>query len=107
MSEKVSLDEVRRVARLAYLELPKAEPEGRLLNPTVLGELAEKIGAILGYVEELKSVDTTGVEPTSHGVHLPPLLRADENKDPLDRDRALAGAPKKLNDGFAVPKIIE
>ena len=106
-SPKITAEEVRQVARLAYLELPRTEPEERLIPAVELTDLSERIGAILGYVEELSRVELDGVPETSHGVPLPPLLRADEAKTELDREDALAGAPQRVGDSFAVPKVIE
>lgn len=104
---KITADEVRRVARLAYLELPRSEPEEHLLEGAALADLSLRLEAILGYVAELSQVALDGVPETSHGVPLLPLLRADEAKTELDREDALAGAPKRVHDAFAVPKVIE
>lgn len=104
---KITADEVRRVARLAYLELPRTEPEEHLLEGAELSDLSLRLEAILGYVEELSRVELDGVPETSHGVPLPPLLRADEATTELRREDALAGAPQRVGDSFAVPKVIE
>lgn len=94
----LSLEEVRQVANLARLSLT-AEEEERLR-----GDLSK----ILDAVEELKALDTSGVEPTSHASFGEgPLLREDEPHASLGTERALANAPAKSGTSFAVPKIIE
>jgi aspartyl-tRNA(Asn)/glutamyl-tRNA(Gln) amidotransferase subunit C len=97
--------EVRRIARLAYLELP--EGQERLYEDASLDKLAGELGSILDYVAQLDGLDLTGVEATSHGVPLPTSFRRDEVTDQLETERALAGAPERQGDAFAVPKIIE
>lgn len=111
----LSRDDVRHVARLAYLELPRVqdrsgawvEPDEHLIDDATLDRLARELGKILEHVAELEQLDVTGVEPTSHGVPLPPRLREDRVEGELPRERALALAPKAAGDGFSVPKVIE
>jgi aspartyl-tRNA(Asn)/glutamyl-tRNA(Gln) amidotransferase subunit C len=90
-------DEVRRVARLAQLELDDAE----------LDKLTGELDAILGYVRALERVDVSAVEPTAHVVldRLP--LRHDEPAPSLDRAAVLAAAPRADAGGFAVPAYVE
>ncbi len=107
--------EVRRLLRLAHLELPRiadgkggfTEPERNLVSDPELGRLAQELEQILAHVEELKLVDTSGVEATSHGVALPTAWRADEAAPGLDEERALGGAPARVGRSFSVPKIVE
>lgn len=93
----LSLDEVRKVASLARLELTRDE---ELLYQ---GQLS----AILDAVKLLESVDTSSVEPTSHASFGAAALRADEVKPSLPQEKGLANAPSKVGTAFAVPKIIE
>jgi aspartyl-tRNA(Asn)/glutamyl-tRNA(Gln) amidotransferase subunit C len=90
--------QIRHVAELAELTLTDDE-EARL---------TAEIGKIVAYVEELSSVDTTGVPPTAHvsaGIEV--ALRPDEPKDGLSHEEALAGAPKVAHEGFSVPTFVE
>ena len=111
----LSRDDVRQVARLAYLELPRVqdkngawiEPDEHLLDDATLDRWARELGKILEHVAELEQLDVSGIEPTSHGVPLPPRLREDRVEDELPRERALALAPKAVADAFSVPKVIE
>jgi aspartyl-tRNA(Asn)/glutamyl-tRNA(Gln) amidotransferase subunit C len=106
---------VLHIARLAYLELPRiqdkdgrwVDPPDRLMSDAELEKHAKDLGAILEHVKQLDALDTRGVEPTRHGVPLPPLLREDAVGEMLDTERALAGAPKRSGDAFSVPKVIE
>jgi aspartyl-tRNA(Asn)/glutamyl-tRNA(Gln) amidotransferase subunit C len=106
---------VLHIARLAYLELPRVqdkdghwvEPAERLIDEAQLDKLAHELGAILDHVRQLDALDLSSVEPTSHGVPLPPLFRSDELGTPLATERALAGAPASSGESFLVPKIIE
>ena len=93
----ISKDTVLHVARLSYLEIEEAR-----LEP-----LIAELGAILDHVRSIAALDLAGVEPTSHGVPLPPLLREDSPGPTLDTERALEGAPERSGEAFSVPKIIE
>ncbi len=93
---KISKQEVLHVAHLARLEIDDADVE----------RFAGQIGTILDYVDTLKQVDTTGVAATSHAITLTNAFRADEVKDQLDPEDALANAPEKDGGAFIVPKVI-
>ena len=91
----LSPDEVRAVARLARLELPDAD----------LPEVAARLNAILGYVEQLRSVDTDGVEPLAHPLPVENVFRDDEPRPSLPAGEALANAPARSGEFFAVPAV--
>lgn len=88
---------VRYVAELARLRLEDHE----------VATFQPQLEKILGFVEQLKSVDVTGVEPTYHAVPLTNVLRADEPGACLDPDRVLANAPARVNGLFQVPPVID
>jgi len=94
---KVRRDDVRHVAELARLALTPQEEE------TLVAEL----GAIFGYVEKLRELDTEGVPPTAHVHDTGRALRADEVGNAADVEALLANAPDRWHDFFRVPKIIE
>lgn len=77
------------------------------LSPEEEQRLGSQLGAILGYVEQLRTVDVSGVEPTSHAFPLVNVTRPDECRPGLDREAALRNAPLKSNGLFMVPKIVE
>jgi aspartyl-tRNA(Asn)/glutamyl-tRNA(Gln) amidotransferase subunit C len=107
MSEQagVTMDEVRRVAELANLELT-AEEEPRMQRD---------LNAILGYIAQLNELDTAGVAPMAQvGEVLGGLLedrgerlRGDEVRPSLDRAAVMASAPETDGRFFKVPKVIE
>ena len=89
--------EIERIARLARLELSEAEEE----------EFTRQINRILGFIERLNRVDTTGVEPTAHVVPLFNVFRSDQTEPSLDPEAALANAPERDGNFFKVPKVLE
>jgi aspartyl-tRNA(Asn)/glutamyl-tRNA(Gln) amidotransferase subunit C len=93
----VDIDDVKKVARLARLELTDAE----------LGTMAAQLSAILGYVDQLKELNTDNVEPMAHPLPVQNVFRADELKPSLPVAEALKNAPARSGDFFAVPAILE
>jgi aspartyl-tRNA(Asn)/glutamyl-tRNA(Gln) amidotransferase subunit C len=77
------------------------------LTPDEEIKLAAQLGGILGYIEKLKELDVTQVEPTAHAVPLVNVTRADEIQNSLPHDEAMRNAPKQSNGLFIVPKIVE
>jgi aspartyl-tRNA(Asn)/glutamyl-tRNA(Gln) amidotransferase subunit C len=94
---KISRQDVQHVARLARLELTEAELE----------RMRVEMDAILAYMDKLRSLDTTGVEPTSHAVPLRNVTREDEPTPSAPREAMLANAPDRAGDFFRVPRIVE
>ena len=92
----IDKDEVAEIALLARLRLTAGEVE----------RLAGELSAILGYVEQLQAVDTSGVEPMTHAVPLDCPLRPDTVAPSLSAEEALADAPERQDDFFVVPRII-
>jgi aspartyl-tRNA(Asn)/glutamyl-tRNA(Gln) amidotransferase subunit C len=92
----ITKEDVQNVANLARLRLGEADAE----------VYAAQLDRILGYVEKLSEVDTTGVRPTTGGVE-GSALRADVAMTSISRDQALANAPAQQGGCFKVPKIIE
>jgi aspartyl-tRNA(Asn)/glutamyl-tRNA(Gln) amidotransferase subunit C len=101
----VSLEEVRKVAALANLELT-AEEEPRMQHD---------LNAVLGYIAQLNEIDTTGVEPMAQVGDVigksedltGAALRLDEVRASLDRRAVMASAPESDGRFFKVPKVIE
>jgi aspartyl-tRNA(Asn)/glutamyl-tRNA(Gln) amidotransferase subunit C len=89
--------DIKYVAHLARLHLSAEEEK----------KLGAQLGHILGYIEKLKELDVTGVEPTAHAVPLVNVTRADEIRPSLPNEDALRNAPAKANGLFIVPKIVE
>ena len=93
----ISREDVEHVARLARLALSEAEIE----------RMREQLSGILAYIDKLRALDTTGVEPTSHAVPVTNVMRDDVPYPSLLQAEALANAPDRQGDLFRVPKIIE
>jgi aspartyl-tRNA(Asn)/glutamyl-tRNA(Gln) amidotransferase subunit C len=89
--------DIKYVAHLARISLSPDEEK----------KLAAQLGNILGYIETLKELDVTNVEPTAHAVPLVNITRADEIRPSLPDEDALRNAPKSANGLFMVPKIVE
>ncbi len=96
MTMKITKDEVLYVADLARLDLDEASIE----------KFVGQIGNILQYVDQLNEVDTEGIRPTSHAISFTNAFREDEQRQPLDRERALSNAPEKEDGNFVVPKVV-
>ena len=93
---KVEID-VKYVAHLARLSLSPEEEQ----------KIGAQLGNILGYIEKLKEVDVSGVEPTAHAFPLVNITRADEVRPSMSNEDALRNAPAQANGLFIVPKIVE
>ena len=89
--------DIKYVAKLARLELT---PEEEV-------KMAQQLEAVLSYVEKLKEVDISGVEPTAHAFPLVNVTRPDESTISLSHQEALSNAPAQANGLFIVPKILE
>ena len=89
--------DVKYVAHLARIALTPEEEQ----------KLGAQLGGILGYIEKLREIDVTGVEPTAHAVPMVNVTRADEIRPSLSHEDALRNAPKQNNGLFVVPKIVE
>ena len=77
------------------------------LAPDEEKKLASQLGNVLGYIEKLKELDVTSVEPTAHAVPMVNVTRPDEIRPSLPHDDALRNAPARANGLFIVPKIVE
>ena len=93
--------DIDRIANLARLELRPGEPE------RMLGSL----NAFFSIVEQMKAVDTTGVEPLAHPVaaiqDIQLRLRPDVVSEPNNRKANQRSAPSVERGLFLVPKVIE
>ena len=93
----LTLEQVRRVANLARLEVSDAQAE------ITLGHL----NGILSLIEEMQAVDTRGVEPMAHAQDLSQRLRDDVVTETDRRDAYQAVAPETEAGLYLVPKVIE
>lgn len=89
--------DVEHIVHLARLFLTEGEKK----------KFGAQLSSILNYVEKLKEIDTSGVEPTSHVLQMSNIMREDDLRPSLKKDDALMNAPDRADDFYRVPKIIE
>ena len=90
----LNLDYVANLARLALTGTEKAE-------------FAQQLGDILHYVEKLKQVDVSGVEPMAHAAPVFNVWQPDVAAPGLSVEAALRNAPVRRQDMIVVPKVVE
>jgi aspartyl-tRNA(Asn)/glutamyl-tRNA(Gln) amidotransferase subunit C len=93
---RITADDVRKVAKLARLELPEAK----------IATYTEQLERILDYVAHLQEVDTTDVPPTTRAVEVVNVTRADAVDPTPVREDLLDQAPQREGDFFRVPQIL-
>jgi aspartyl-tRNA(Asn)/glutamyl-tRNA(Gln) amidotransferase subunit C len=93
---KLTMDQVRHVAKLARLALSEEE----------LQRLTPQLESILEYVAKISEVDVSGVEPMAHALPLANVLREDQVEAPLPIEKVLQNAPETDGRFFKVPKVL-
>src|ERR1700712_925550 len=97
----LTLTDVKRIAHLAGLELPKQEAD-----PTLA-----RLNDFFGLVEQMQAVDTTGIEPLAHPIEqieeVALRLRNDAVTEQVNREEFQRSAPAVQDGLFLVPKVIE
>ena len=93
----ITIDDVKKLGVLSALTITDAEAEALVLQ----------LGDILGFVEQLAEVDTTGVEPTYQVTGLENVMRDDEVIDyELSRDDLLKNAPDQQDGHIKVKRVL-
>jgi aspartyl-tRNA(Asn)/glutamyl-tRNA(Gln) amidotransferase subunit C len=93
----LSIDDVAKVAVLARLRV----------SPDELQMFTGQLNSIMDYVAELQELDTEGVLPLAHGIEVRNVFRVDVRGPALPREAALANAPKRNQESFLVPAVLE
>jgi aspartyl-tRNA(Asn)/glutamyl-tRNA(Gln) amidotransferase subunit C len=93
----LTLEQVRRVAHLARIDISEAEAG------TTLGHL----NGIFSLFEAMQAVDTRGIEPMAHAQDVAQRLRADRVSEDDRRAAYQAVAPETEAGLYLVPKVIE
>jgi aspartyl-tRNA(Asn)/glutamyl-tRNA(Gln) amidotransferase subunit C len=93
----LSPDQIRRIARLARIDLRADQ------TATVL----ERLNRVLGLIDQLQAVDTDGIEPMSHALDVVQPLRPDTVTETDQRAPFQAVAPAVEDGLYLVPKVIE
>ena len=89
----IDREQVLHVARLARLRLTDEE----------VARMTDQLSTIIGHVEQLSSLDLSGVEPTAHALDLTNRVREDESRPSWPRAEVLRNAPDPADGGFRVP----
>lgn len=92
----IDREQVRKVARLARLEISSDEEE----------QFASKLSSILEYFEQLSELDTSEVPPTTRAIDISNITRSDKLISEASREAILQSAPDQDGDFFKVPQIL-
>ena len=65
------------------------------------------LDSFLSYVDNLQSVDTSNIQPTTYALPIQNVFREDELRPSLTNEEALSNAPAQDNGYFKVPKVLE
>lgn len=90
-------DEIIKIANLAKLNISDKQ----------MGDYENRLSSILDLVEQMNNVDTSGVEPMSHPLHMIQRLREDVVTEGNQREHFQEHAPSVEKGLFVVPKVIE
>lgn len=93
---KINAEQVEYIAKLARLAVSPEEVE----------TLSAEMGAIIDFANKLDSLDTSGVEPTTHAIPVYNGFRQDVRQDSYPREEILANAAEKDESAFLVPKVM-
>ena len=93
----LSDDQIQRIARLARIAV----------RPDETGAVAEGLNRVLALVDQMRAVDTTGIEPMSHALDLVQRLRADAVTEEDRRAEYQKVAPAVEEGLYLVPKVLE
>lgn len=93
----ISQETTKYVAHLARIDLKSKEIE----------RLSQQLQDILGFIDKLKSIDVTKINPTSHILPINNVFREDKPQESLPVKKVLDNAPGKERNFFMVPKVIE
>jgi len=89
--------DVRYVARLARINLTEEEANA----------FQKQLDDVLKYVEKLRQADVSHVEAAAHALPIFNVFRGDAASEWFTAEQALSNAPRKANDLFIVPKVVE
>jgi aspartyl-tRNA(Asn)/glutamyl-tRNA(Gln) amidotransferase subunit C len=93
----LTIDDVAKVALLARMRV----------SPDELQMFTGQLNSIMDYVAQLQQLETADVEPLSHGIEVRNVFRDDVRGDSLPREAALQNAPKRNQESFLVPAVLE
>ena len=88
---------IEKLAHLSRLELKEAEKE----------EMKIELEKMIGFIDKLNELDTTGVEPLLHMSENVDIFRDDEVSGQISKEDVFKNAPLHDGDFFKVPKVIK
>ncbi len=94
---KLNVEELHKVAHLARLSIHPKDEES----------YSQALSNILNLMDEMQSIDTTGVQPMAHPMDAVQRLRSDEVTESNQRDYLLKLAPATENGLYLVPRVVE
>lgn len=97
MADKEADFNIDYVAELARIELTPEEKQ----------RIGSQLEQVLDYVNQLSSLDVTGIRPMSHAAPLTNVTRPDTVRPSLTHEKALQNAPAQINGLIRTPKIVE
>lgn len=97
MREVISLQELKRIARVSKLELSEEELQG----------FFEDINNVVSRFEKLNDLDLQDISPTSHLSWSEPPFSSDEPRAGEGGEEVLKGAPQVANGYFVVPRVVD
>ena len=93
----IDKDKIKHISKLARISVDEKKIDG----------LAKDLSSIFKFIEQLNELNTEKVEPLSSILNEPLRSRKDEVNDGEIRGKILGNSPKKNEEFFVVPKVIE
>jgi aspartyl-tRNA(Asn)/glutamyl-tRNA(Gln) amidotransferase subunit C len=94
---ELNKDTTKKIAQLAKLSFSEKE----------LDSIQHDLSQMIGFVEKLNEIDTTGVQPLTHIGNVENRLREDEVKGSIAAEDTFKNAPSAADQFFTVPKVIK
>jgi aspartyl-tRNA(Asn)/glutamyl-tRNA(Gln) amidotransferase subunit C len=94
---EITTQTVDKLSNLAQLQFSETEKE----------EIKADLNKMIGFIEQLEKIDTTGVAPLLHIADAVNVLREDKIAGSISREEALLNAPSNDGQFFTVPKVIK
>lgn len=89
--------EIKMIAQLVRVQLTESQEQ----------KFGEQLEEIMGYIDRLKAVDVTGIEPAAHAFDIHNVWGADRVHSSFSRREVLENAPAEEDGQFVVPKVVE
>ncbi len=94
---EITTQTIDKLSNLAQLQFSDTEKES----------IKADLNKMIGFIEQLEKIDTTGVEPLLHISDAVNVLREDKLAGSISREEALLNAPSSDGQFFTVPKVIK